>query len=135
MSVTITRNTGAFNLMVNLSVKLKDVTLKKLAPGESTNFELPNATEKIKVSCFFAHKEIEVRDGQIVTIQKNIPVKLFQFSIRFLLFVLLLLITFRIITSLALVIVLSIALMILYTYAYFFIPDFKLEIISNSSTN
>ncbi|WP_208560373.1 hypothetical protein [Marinilactibacillus kalidii] len=64
MSVTIKRTVGSFSLLSMISVKMNDVVLEKLAPGESVTFELPNDQETIKLSTALSSKTFTIKDGQ-----------------------------------------------------------------------
>ncbi|MFC6464855.1 hypothetical protein ACFP65_07730 [Marinilactibacillus sp. GCM10026970] len=64
MSVTIKRSVGAFSVMSNISVKMDDVVLEKLAPGESVTFEIPKEQETIKISTALTSKIFTVEDGE-----------------------------------------------------------------------
>lgn len=135
MSVTVKRNTGYHTSMSKLSVKLNDVTLEKLAPGESTNFELPHQTEKIKIASAFASKEIEVADGQTVDIVRNIPIIISKYILHIFTVFLLPLSMFGVISDFTTLVFLMIPTLLLYTYIYYFVPNFKLVLSSDRDQN
>ncbi|WP_225744421.1 hypothetical protein [Marinilactibacillus sp. Marseille-P9653] len=71
MSVTIKRSVGVFSVMSNISVKMEDVVLEKLAPGESVTFEIPKEQESIKISTALTSKTFTVEDGETFDIVRN----------------------------------------------------------------
>lgn len=135
MSVTVKRNTGYHTSMSNLAVKLNDVTLEKLAPGESTNFELPHHTEKIKIASSFASKEIEVTDGQTIDIVRNIPIIISKYILHLFIVLVLPLTMFGVINDFTTLVVLMIPTLMLYAYIYYFVPNFKLVLSSDHVQN
>lgn len=127
MSVTVKRSTQSFSSMVNISVRLDEVTLDKLSPGESVIFELPEQKNHIKIKSFFKRKEIEVSDGDLVNIVRNSRIMFYKIASHLLTLVFLLLTVFRVIESPVVGFSLAVSALILHTYIYYFVPDFLLE--------
>lgn len=135
MSVTVKRKTGYHTSMSKLAIKLNDVTIEKLAPGESTTFELSQRTEKIKVTSVFASKEIEVSDGQTIDIVKNIPIIILKYILHLLIVLILPLVSFGIVRDFTTLVSILIPSFILYISIYYLVPNFKFVLSSDHAQN
>lgn len=126
MSVKVERSTKYFNHLSNMIIQIDDLTIDKLAPGESTIFELPNHLDHIKVKSYFSKKEIAVSDGDVIKIERNTRMIIYKTLLRILLVVLLIMIPFRIIESPTIVFALMLFCIILTFYIDYSVPDFSL---------
>lgn len=136
MSITVKRSTKSFSSLVNITVQLDGITIDRLAPGESMTFELPDQEDHIKIKAYFSHKEIDVSDGDVITIVRNSRIRLFKILVHILVLISILLVPFAsLIEYPAIIFIFQFCLLILYSYIYYFVPDFLLKKVSRSSTD
>lgn len=135
MSVTVKRGMKSFSTLINIKVQLNDVTLDRLAPGESITFELPDQKKRLKIKAFFSKKEGELSDGDVIEIVRNSRIRLYKLLTHILLILSILSGPFiTLVEYPALIFAFQICSVLLSIYVYYFVPDFLIEKTSSTST-
>ena len=124
MSVTLKRSTQSFSYLLNITVKMKGTTIDRLAPGESVTFEVNDPGDTISLKSFFSSRDVQVTDGDTIELVRNNKVMALRILSRFLLAAVILVMGFRLITSLTVMIPIAAASIVLSFYIDFFVPDY-----------
>lgn len=124
MSGTVKRSTQPFSYLLNIAVKMQGTTIDRLALGESVTFEVNDPGDTISLKSFFSSQDVQVADGDTIELVRNNKVMALRILSRFLLAAVILVIGFRLITSLTVMIPIAAASIILSFYIDFFVPDY-----------